>query len=165
MKGKTNKHVRAFEEAKLNPGEEISCFLEGWIGKMMGKGDETQRNGILFVTNQRVAFYRKGLFGEIIESIPISKISSVEALSIMGYKALRFHTSNNDLSFKTFEEKDLYNEAYETVETFRLEFSSQGSDTSTDSISKIRKLASLRDEGLLTEAEFEEKKSELLGKL
>ena len=165
MKRVANKHVRAFEEAKLNQEEEVACFLHGWIGNIMGKGDNTQHNGVLLVTNQRVLFYRKGLLGEVLETIPISKISSVETFSMMGYRVLKFHTSHNDLAFKTFEEKDVFQQAYEKVETLRLKSGSRGAETSSDPISKIRELASLRDEGLLTDAEFDEKKSELLGTL
>ena len=165
MKGKKNKHVRVFEKTKLNKGEEIDCFLDGYIGKVMGSGEDAQHYGMLIVTNQRVSFYRKGVFGEVFETIPISKISSVESSSFMGYRELTFHTSNNDLSFKTFEKKEVYQKAYEVIETLRSNLDSHSTTNSSEQIRKIRELASLHAEGILSDTEFEKKKAEILDNL
>lgn len=63
VKGKETKHVRVFSEQKLKSGENVVAFLEGFIGKMMGKGDDTQHNGSLILTDRRFAFYRKNECG------------------------------------------------------------------------------------------------------
>lgn len=47
-------------------GEQIVAWGEGYIGEMMGKGKDAQHNGVLSITGSRAAFYRKGLFGEVI---------------------------------------------------------------------------------------------------
>ena len=73
MKSKENKHVIAFRTTKLKPGENIEFHLEGWIGDMMGKGKDAQRNGQFLLTDQRVCFYRKGMLGEVFETIPLAK--------------------------------------------------------------------------------------------
>ena len=66
MEGKPNKHSKAFEK-RLLENEEVIQVAEGYIGKMMGKGDDTQHNGSLLLTNQRVVFYRKGMLGEVLK--------------------------------------------------------------------------------------------------
>ena len=119
MKGQATKHLKAFRASKLKPGENIIGFLEGWIGEMMGSGDKTQRNGQLILTNQRACFYRKGILGEVFETIPLARITSVETLSRMGYRILRLHTSHDDITFKTFESKTLFEEVYEQFEGMR----------------------------------------------
>jgi hypothetical protein len=67
-----SKHVRVFKARYLEAGEVVVASAEGYIGKMMGQGADTQRNGALIVTDRRAVFYRKGIFGEVQESIPLS---------------------------------------------------------------------------------------------
>ncbi|HEU4819734.1 MAG TPA: SHOCT domain-containing protein [Qipengyuania sp.] len=169
MKGKENRHVTAFQAAKLKPGESIQFHLEGWIGEMMGKGKNTQHNGQFILTDQRACFYRKGLLGEVFETIPLSKITSVECLSRMGYRVMRLHTSHDELAFKTFEDKELFDQAYGRLESIRHAGASSGASStqssSTDVAEQIKKLGELRDSGILTEDEFSTKKTELLARL
>ena len=99
---KMNKHAKAFQEKKLKKDEEILDVMEGYIGEMMGKGKDTQHNGTLILTNNRVSFYRKGFFGEVIRNIPLSKISSIDTDTILGHKTIEFHTSHDSICFKTF---------------------------------------------------------------
>ena len=103
MKGSETKHSKAFLASKLKQGETVVGHLEGWIGEMMGSGDKTQHNGQFILTDMRACFYRKGFLGEVFETIPLEKITSVETLSRMGYRVIRLHTSHDELAFKTFE--------------------------------------------------------------
>ena len=165
MERKDTKHVVTFKSTKLMADETVVSFLVGYIGEMMGKGDKTQRHGTLIVTNQRVAFYRKGIFGEILETIPIENISSIETSSMMGHRVLTFHTSNDELKFKTFESADLTKKVYDYVETERQKTPPGASQATLDPVSQIRALAELRDSGILTEEEFQTKKLALLSKI
>jgi hypothetical protein len=170
MKGKDNKHVVAFRAAKLKPGENLQFHLEGWIGDMMGQGKDTQRNGQFILTDQRVCFYRKGMLGEVFETIPLAKITSVECLSRMGYRVIRLHTSHDELAFKTFEAKELFDQVYDRLEAVRHGETNSSAPfiaaSGTDDIAdQLRKLAELRDVGILTEDEFSAKKAELLARL
>ena len=81
-------HTDKFIKRHLKPNESVIVSAFGYVGKMMGSGDDTQRNGDLIVTNQRVVFYRKGWLGETFESIPINKITSAERRSTLGFKTL-----------------------------------------------------------------------------
>ena len=92
MKGKETKHVIRFRESRLKPEETVVSHLEGWVGDMMGRGDKKQHNGQFILTNMRACFYKKGFLGEVFETIPLEKVTSVEIQSLMGYRVLRLHT-------------------------------------------------------------------------
>jgi hypothetical protein len=162
MTEQDNAHIRTFRQEKLMPGETLVGHLEGWIGEKMGQGERIRHNGQFILTNERVCFYRKDPFEEVFETIPLSKISSVETLSLMGYRVLRLHTAHDDLEFKTLEPKTLFDEVLAQLERLRNEASTAPAESITD---QIKKLGELRDGGLLTEDEFNAKKAELLARL
>ncbi len=164
MKGNETKHSKAFIASKLKSGETVVGHLEGWIGEMMGSGDKTQHNGQFILTNMRACFYRKGILGEVFQTIPLDKITSVETLSSMGYRVLRLHTSHDELAFKTFEAKEDFDRIYGHLESSRntQASSAHSKSTSTSIPEQIRQLAELRDAGILTEEEFAAKKTHLL---
>lgn len=99
-----SKHVEAFKQRHIKPNEQITAFAEGYKGKVMGSGKDAQHNGALIVTDNRVVFYRKGFFGEVLETIPIKSITSIERLSMFGHRTVRLHTSHDELEFKTFDQ-------------------------------------------------------------
>ena len=101
---KESKHVAAFRTKHAKANEQIKAWAEGYIGKMMGKGNDTQHNGVLIVTGERVIFYRKGFFGEVIETIPLKNITSMERKSLLGHRTIRIHTSHDALEFKLFDQ-------------------------------------------------------------
>ena len=161
MEKKSNKHVAAFEMSKLKPGEEILAHLEGWIGEVMGSGDKTQHNGQLFLTSTRVCFYRKGIFGEVLETIPLEKLSSVEMLTNMGYKVIRLHTSNDELAFKTFESKEFFDEFYGLLESRR--HGERSAERPTISIAdELAKMVELKLQGIITDDEFHVLKAKVM---
>jgi hypothetical protein len=167
MKGKDNKHVTAFQSTKLKPNEKIECHLEGWIGEMMGKGDNAQHNGQFILTNERACFYRRGILGEVFESMPLNKITSIETLSRMGYRVIRLHTSHDELAFKTFEAKDDFDRVYDRLEEIRHGNSAtpHQAAVAVDPIEQLRKLKDLVDAGVISPEEFGAKKAELLARL
>jgi hypothetical protein len=143
MNGRDNGHISAFRQSKLKPSETVEGHLEGWIGEMMGKKDKRQRNGQFVLTNERACFYRKGLLGEVFETIPLSKITSVETLSRMGYRVLRLHTSHDELAFKTFESKATFDEVYSRLEDLRSPTNSRNNlEPSECVVDQIKKSAS-----------------------
>jgi hypothetical protein len=165
MKGKDNRHVIGFRGSKLKPGESIKAHLEGWIGEMMGSGRDTQRNGQFILTNERACFYRKGFVGEVFETIPLSKITSVETLSRLGYRVLRLHTSHDDLAFKSFESKEVFDAAYESLEALRHAPVNVHTAPAEGPSELLSKLGKLREAGVLTEEEFKAKKAEILARI
>ena len=119
------------------------------------------------MTSERVCFYRRGPFEEVFETIPLSKITSVETSSLMGYRVLRLHTAHDDLEFKTLEAKALFDTLLAHLVRLRHEpaggsVAPAASESITD---QIKKLDELRDAGFLTNDEFNAKKGELLARL
>ncbi|EKS6740474.1 PH domain-containing protein [Enterobacter ludwigii] len=162
---KDNKHVEKFRANHLNPGETVIQWGEGYIGKMMGNGKDRQHNGVLIVTGQRVAFYRKGFIGEVIETIPLKSITSIERKSTLGHRIIRIHTSHDDLEFKMFS-KDSELTLINAIEAGR------GGKTDTpaaaqtpvsqDPYEQLKKLSALKEDGIISEEEFQAKKSKLM---
>ncbi len=163
---KDSKHVNEFKNTHIQSGESVVSWCEGYIGEMMGKGDKTQRNGVLIVTESRVVFYRKGTFGEILETMPLSKITSIERKTTMGHKTLRLHTSHDDLEFKFFD-KFQETKLIDAIEAGRESTSAQSpaSGESTSPMDALKKLAELKEIGVISEDEFTAKKAELLDKI
>lgn len=160
-----SKHVVKFKEFHLKSGENIIVWGIGYIGAMMGKGDKTQYNGVLIVTGERVVFYRKGILGEVLETIPLKKITSIERKSIMGHRTIRIHTSHDQLEFKTFE-KDKEIELIDAIESGRNKNSAVIDSSSRENPLDILKyLSELKDSGVITEKEFKKKKEDILSKI
>lgn len=164
---KEPKFVTRYREAHLADDETILEWAEGYIGEMMGRGDKTQHNGVLIVTNKQVIFYRKGLFGEVLQTLPLHSLTSVERKSMMGQQVLELHAVHDSLKFKTFI-KNAMNVLYDAIQKQRLP-----TDSTTPAAEKqigdpttmLYKLAELRDAGILSAAEYESKKQEILSRL
>jgi len=167
MSKQDNKHIRAFRHEKLMPGETLEAYIKGWLDKKTGQDGLIQHNGQFVLTSKRACFYSKAPFEEIFETIPLSKITSVETSSLMGYRVLRVHTAHDDLEFKTLEPKAQFDKVLTHLERLRNE--PEGGSVaiaSAESITHhIKKLGELRDAGLLTNDEFNSKKAELLARL
>jgi hypothetical protein len=113
-----SRHVAAFRARHAKPDEQVLAWGFGYIGEMMGKGKATQHNGVLLVTGERVVFYRKGIFGEIIQTIPLKLITSIERQSLLGHRTVRLHTSHDAMEFKTFK-KESEKEIIDAIEAGR----------------------------------------------
>ncbi|HDY98750.1 MAG TPA: hypothetical protein ENH72_09685 [Pseudomonas sabulinigri] len=167
---KESKHVVNFKTRHAEPGEEIVATAEGYIGKAMGSGKDAQQNGCMIVTQQRAVFYRKGMLGEVLETMPLKSITSVERKSILGHRVLRLHTSHDHLEFKTFDKQG--EAALAIAINAGRESQSPAPDSSAvplpltlDPAERLTKLASLKEAGLLTEEEFATKRAELIAQL
>src|SRR5262245_52529692 len=108
MRKQDEAHIGTFRRDKLLPEETLEAALAGWLDKKTSRGSVIQHKGQFVLTNKRVCFYSKVLFEEIYETIPLSKITSVESSSLPNYRVLRIHTAHDDLEFKTRESKRLF---------------------------------------------------------
>ena len=168
MSKQDKKHIGTFRQDKLMPDETLEAQLDGWLDKPSGQGGVINHNGQFVLTNKRACFYSKAPFEEIFETIPLSKITSVETSSLMGYRVLRLHTAHDDLEFKTLEPKAFFDKLLAHLERLRNQPAggSVAPAASAESITdQIKKLGELRDAGFLTNDEFNAKKAELLARL
>jgi hypothetical protein len=162
---KESKHVTAFRLKHQKPGEVIVVTAEGYIGEMMGSGKNTQHNGTLVVTDQRVAFIRKGLFGDVFQSIPLSKVTSVERRTNLGICSIVAHTSHDDLAFKTFDRAS-FDAAAVAIESGRdgggSTAQAPAAAVGADPVQRLQQLQRMLDSGLLSQDEYNDKKAEIL---
>lgn len=164
---KEPKDLIHFREKHLKPTETVKAWAQGYIGELMGAGNKTQHNGVFIITEKKVFFYKKGFLGEVLQSIPIDKITSIERRSIMTVAVIKFYTSGDSLECKIIR-KDQEAAIYEVVEAIREKVENEIVTTTVageSAIDKIKKLAGLRDDGIITEEEFQEKKTALLSEV
>lgn len=168
MKGKETSHVKAFMDSKLESGETYIATLDGYIGKMMGSGEDKQHNGNLVVTDRRVVFFRKGIFGHVFQTIPVDKITSIETKSLLGHRVMTLHTSHDELSFKTMESAELFREVHDRIEELRTAVPRNQSSTSewpVDPRIRLERLKAMFTEGLFTEEEYQSQRQKILSEL
>lgn len=133
----------------------------------LAQGRYSKRQGLVLATDRRVVFLEHGMVRRIQEDFPYDRISSVGAKKSLVSGALTIHASGNDAEIDNIVPKD---SATEIAEVVRARLGSPKTSTTTSpepsaptAAEKVRELAQLRDEGLLSEDEFERKRRELLG--
>ncbi|MEP3667051.1 MAG: PH domain-containing protein [Roseibium sp.] len=165
--GKESNHLRVFKETKLGSDEELLTTMDAFIKK------GTEYYGLFLVTNKRVCFYCKKMFGEMLETIPLEKITSVESGSGIFVRTLRLHTSHNDLEVKTYTSatsKTEFNAISDLIESHRglrpMSASRVESDAApvekTSIIDQLSKLSQMKAAGDLSEEEFAAMKAQLM---
>lgn len=167
-------HLPAFRERHLRSDEHLLGALSGYRGNMFGSGKDAQKNGVLLVTSQRVVFYRKGILGEVLESLPLEKVTSIETSAVMGARRLVIHTSHDSLSFGSMEPKPAFDAIRDMLERKRTpdiagSSPAQGSviaATGGPSIAEqLRALTDLHRDHVISDAEFREKREALISRL
>ena len=165
---KEPKHVIKFRESYLKSSEDIVSWLGGLSGDIKGTGDKKPHGGVLIVTNERVVFYRKGFFGEIQESILLNDITSIDRKSMLGHHVLRIHTSHDQIQFNTFVGKEPEQQLIDAIEAGRNKSNAAPQTqvlSQSDPINDLKKLGELKELGVITTEEFQEKKTFLLAKM
>lgn len=170
---KEPKHVVKFKELHLKQNEKVIAWSEGYIGNAMGKGSDTQHNGVLLVTPERVVFYRKGIMGEVIESIPLKNINSLERKSALMKHTIFIYSSGNKIEFKSLNKADnekLVSEIEKAQENSGSEkttpiVTEKATEPKEDVYEQLKKLGELKELGILNEQEFTEKKAMLVSRI
>ena len=135
-------------------GEEI---VDGASGQMDGK------NGLLVATNKRIIFIEKGLIGSKVRDIPYDKMSSLEYGTGMLFGSIKFYASGNRVEIDKIQTARVqpFAEGLRARITGAQEHRSAQAPMSA--VEQIKQLAELRDQGILSDDEFDAKKKELLG--
>lgn len=160
---KLNKLTKQAQE-HMEPGETVlASVLGAYETKRLGQ--KSVRNGVLVATDQRVMFYAKKMAGYDLESFPYPNISSFEqSKGFMGH-AITMFASGNEVMLKWIQHGDL--ELLMKEVRSRLKGGSgttpSAQPPAPDATEELRKYASLRDDGIISEEEFQRKKDQLLG--
>ena len=156
-------HVKKFEKKQLSAGEKVLASCEGYTGKLFATGEDSQKNGALIVTDRRVVFFSNRLFGSDLETIPTKNITSVETTSKLGHKTVTIHTSHDAIEFKTLEADTL---AECLAEIDRQRHGTATSDSqptpAPEPAERLQQLSELHKNGILTDAEYKEKRAALV---
>lgn len=164
-----DRHLLEFRRAKLAEDEEI-------IGHMRADTDMGVFGtfGRFLVTNKRVCFYSKKMVGEVFETIPLSKITSIETKQGMTRRKLTLHTSHNELKVETSvgdTSKDAFKKICNQIEMMRsieperearTDFPAIPAERSV--VEQLNQLSQMKAAGDLTEDEFTALKAQLLAK-
>ncbi|MFD1885566.1 PH domain-containing protein [Paenibacillus wenxiniae] len=150
----------ALAREHLQPGEEV---LAGVFGAYETKtlGQATIKNGVLIATPDRIFFYGKRTFGYDSESFPFSNISSVETGKGLMGKTVTFFASGNKVSMKYINEGD-YDQFIQIAQS-KIGKKSSNAESVNDPIEQLKRLAELKESGIITEDEFAAKKKQVLG--
>lgn len=157
----------------LEPGETILGAVQGSYETTL-LGSKSARAGVLIATDRRVVFYAKKLTGFEMESFPYRNISSFEqGKNLMGH-TITFFASGNRVDMKWILEGPDLSVLTRHVKAAMTAASAPATAASAppsaisapDAIlAQLKLLGDLRDSGVVTHAEFEAKKAEMLARL
>ena len=144
-------------DGQLNPGEKVHYLFTGEDGRRTA------------ITDERVLIYRSSSFliDAEIQTVRYGTISAVRVSDPLIGVTVTMDTSTNQYKFRIKQASDTENIAHEAAEFIRHKTSKQSSsdDTQNDSESALDKLERLRDlkqDGIISEEELEEKKDDLM---
>lgn len=151
---------------RLEPGEEVIAAVQGQHVKDKGG----QQGGTLAATNHRLAFYRKNMGGFTFDTYPYPAITSVDQGKNLLGPWIKLTVSNASIEVKQILNDKGGVETGKIADAVRARLG-QGAvaapvtASAPDPTDQLRKLAELRDAGILSEDEFAAKKTEILARL
>lgn len=132
------------------------------------QGTYNNGEGILISTDRRLIFIDKGLiYGLKVEDFPLDKITTIQYEKGLMLGKVKIHTSNNAATIDNVKKGS----AQKFAEFVRNKLSEPKTQTTTQSSTKpnvleqLEKLGKLKEQGILTEGEFNEQKKKLLSQL
>jgi len=130
------------------------------------QGIYASRNGLLVATNKRLIFIDKGIFSLKVEDFPYDKITSIQYSTGLLWGEIDIFASGNKAEIKQVP-KDLVRDFadYVRAKITKVPHSGTAQPQSTppnDLINQLERLVKLKEQGVLTEEEFQLQKAKLL---
>lgn len=164
LAGKLNVKFMVRRELKLLP--EILHENEGVVNLAQGRYEGNE--GLIAVTDRRVLFIDQGIVKSHREDFPYDKISSVQCSKGMLSGKVTIFASGNKAVIENVTPKQQADSIADHIRD-RISGASvasgQAEQTKADPYEQLRKLGDLRDAGVLTDEEFNEKKAALLSEI
>lgn len=165
-KDKLNMGFMVRREMKKLP----ELLAEGEDAVNLARGEYDGKEGLIVVTDRRIMFVEQGMIRHNFEDFPYEKVSSVKTESGMRSGKITIYASGNKAELKDIHPKARVSEIGDYVRTRVSGGPSTPAAapvaTAPDSPSEqLKKLAELRDAGILTNEEFEAKKAEILARM
>ncbi len=144
-------------------------LYEGETVRFIAQGAYEGDQGIVVLTDVRLLFLFHGVMRQRKEDFPLRLISSVQTKSGWGTGEIKVWVSGNSASISGIVKSDLEPLADAVRQGIATQHAAPptapSAESADDPYEALRKLASLRDAGVLTEEEFETKKQDLLGRI
>lgn len=169
MNTQSDKQIARFQSSKLRPNEVMVDSLKAWDAAGKNSSVAGGFRGRLILTNQRVCFYKKIMLVEKMDSIDLVQLKSYETSNLMKAMNVKLMGFQNSIEVQAWANEEVKSRFFK-----QLDDSIAGNQNpspvvnsaeAVSPIEQIRKLSVLHQEGLLTDSEFEAKKSELLAKV
>ena len=171
----SKKRVKKLDEF-LEPGEKVHFFASDAGGQLKINGEKQDGvvNVFTAITDRRVLFKTGQMIGGSQTSIDFINISSVELSFGMIQKRLNLETDSKVFGIgvgqiEKDEVQDMANfirekirESNRSHNTSTQNKTAGGSGNEEDALDKLERLGELRDNGVITEEEFQEKKKSIL---
>lgn len=155
----TKKEVKELPRI-LSDDEHVKAICSGVVG-----GD----TWLIVCTEKRILFLDKGLiYGLKQRETPIEKINSVEQQKGLVLGAIAIWDGATKMEIKNVAKAAVapfVTAVHEQIETYKNRMRPSTSAAPVSTADEIRKLKGLLDDGILTQAEFDAKKAELLAKM
>lgn len=166
-KEKISEAVDKRAEAK----EERAAVLEAEGVLWQGKSHESGRNSTVILYRDRIERVKEKAFGSIgrahqdTEVTPVRAVSSVQAKKDgLTYTKVTVFASGNTIDFRIpHAEAQRFKDELMNLVLNRDAPTSPPAQSTPDAIDQVKRLAELRDQGILSPEEFEAKKKDLLG--
>ncbi len=144
-------------------------LYEGETVRFIAQGAYEGDQGIVVLTDVRLLFLFHGVMRQRKEDFPLRLISSVQTKSGWGTGEIKVWVSGNSAAISGIVKSDLEPLADAVRQGIATQHAAPptapSAESADDPYEALRKLASLRDAGVLTEEEFETKKQDLLGRI
>ncbi|KIA97507.1 hypothetical protein OA88_21210 [Flavobacterium sp. JRM] len=145
-------------------GELPEILAQNEIIDNIAQGTYNNGLGILVSTNRRLLFIDKGmLYGLKVEDFALDKISSIQYETGLLLGAIKIHASGNIAKIENIEKSTA-----RSFSEFVRDKISQPKETTTSEpniLDQLEKLAKLKENGILSEEEFNDQKKKFLEKL
>jgi len=161
-----NKLARAVEQVRP---EETILYIAPTNAVVLTGNKRKAMPGIVVLTDRRLFLYAKILFSVQIESFNMVDINAIDSSSdgIFGSK-INIHTHTKSVEILTSYKATIATKVFRLLEDTMYAAKNRTNTVAVaapGAIDQIKKLAELRDQGILTAREFEVKKQELLSKI
>ncbi len=172
-------------DAETKPGEDIDAAAQrmGWkLGSRremkklpshlhdgetvqeMARGQYGGGTGLLVLTSERIIFLREGWVGAAHEDFMLHRVTSVGFTSRFGFGQVTIHASGNTVHIESVLSDDGKRFAAAARKVLSRPAESAPA-AQADPLEQLKKLGELRDAGVISPEEFEQKKTDLLGKI
>ena len=163
---KTDKFDKLLDQLgeHLDAGERVVASVLGAY-EVKRLGADSTRSGVMAATDRRLVFYAKKMGGYDLESFPYENITSFEQGKGMSGPSVTFIASGNQAKLKWISKGDMTAFMEAVRSRMGKRSAADAGSAEPDIADQIRKLADLRDAGILSSAEFEAKKTDLLSRM